>query len=137
MLGVLVVRFGSNTIARRRRFARQHLILLEDLVGVATNPDFGPVAVIGLVALWLATLVTAASAAATMIATTTTAATTATRPPLLVVRSHLSLVNFVAVSRLCYAWRAAHGCSGMSSSNILWIEWPISPKDSGPGPQAQ
>lgn len=49
VLGVLVVRLGQNTVARRRRLARQRHVLLVDLVRRTPDANVRAIAVIGLV----------------------------------------------------------------------------------------
>ena len=91
VIGILPVGFGQDAIAGGRGLAGQRLILVENLMRIATDPDVGATAVedlvsigrtIGVVMLRLAMVVVATAAAATA-ATTATAAR-----PLTIVWSH-------------------------------------------------
>src|SRR5262245_7453125 len=50
VVGILPVGFRHDAIAGRSRLSRQRLVLVKDLVGVATDPHVGPAAVEDLVA---------------------------------------------------------------------------------------
>lgn len=90
VIGILPVGFGQNAITRGCRLAGQRLVLVENLVCIAANPDVGAAAIenlvsigraIGVVMLRLVMVAVATSAA--------TAATTATAArPLTIVWSH-------------------------------------------------
>jgi hypothetical protein len=76
VVGVLPVRLRHDPVSRRRRFARQRLVLVEDLMRVAANPHVRSAAVedlvtigrtVGIVML-LVVVATAATAAAATIA---------------------------------------------------------------------
>src|SRR5262249_43433414 len=88
VIGVLIIGFGSDSIARGRRLAGHRLVLVEYLVGIAAHAHIRPARVenlvsigrtIGVVVVMLLVVVTAASAAATI--------ATAARP-LTIVWSH-------------------------------------------------
>src|SRR5262249_40796949 len=88
VVGVLPVGLRHDAVARGGRFARQRLVLVEHLVGVAAHPHVRPAAIenlvsigrtIGIVIVMLLVMVTAATAAATI--------ATAARP-LTIVWSH-------------------------------------------------
>jgi hypothetical protein len=78
VVGVLPIGLGLDSVARSRRFPGQRLVLVENLMGVAANPDVGTAAVehlisigraIGIVVLFVVVVVattTSATAAATI-----------------------------------------------------------------------
>jgi hypothetical protein len=75
VVGVLPIRLGCDAIARGRGFTRQRLILIEDLMGIASHADVGPAGVKDLVSIGrtvgvvVVLLVVAAAATAATIAT--------------------------------------------------------------------
>lgn len=84
MIGVLIVGFGGDPIARGGRFARQRLILVEHLMGVATHPDVRTAAIENLVSIGRAVRVVSVVLFLVMAAATTAAAAR----PLTIVWSH-------------------------------------------------
>ena len=90
VVGVLEIGFGEDSIAGGGRLAGQRLVLVEDLVGIAADPDVGTAAIENLVsiggaagAVMLGLVMVVVSTAATAAATTATAAR-----PLTIVWSH-------------------------------------------------
>ena len=87
VVGVLVIGFGQDAIAGGGRLAGQRLVLVEDLVGIAADPDVGAAAIENLVSIGGA--IGAVMLRLVMVSTVTTAATTATAArPLTIVWSH-------------------------------------------------
>lgn len=87
MIGVLVIGFGENAIAGRGRLAGQRLVLVEDLVRIATNPDVGAAAVENLVSIGRAVGIVVLGLVMVGVATAATATATAAGP-LTIVWSH-------------------------------------------------
>lgn len=86
VVGVLEIGFGEDAIAGRGRLAGQRLVLVEDLMGIAADPDVGTATIENLVSI-------GGTAGTVMLrlvmVTATTAATTATAArPLTIVWSH-------------------------------------------------
>ncbi|MDP2329332.1 MAG: hypothetical protein Q8M19_01370 [Reyranella sp.] len=78
VVGVLPIGFGLDSVTRSRRFPGKGLILVEDLMGVAANPDVGATAIehlisigraIGIVMLLVMAVATTTTASAATIAT--------------------------------------------------------------------
>lgn len=91
MVGILPVSFGGDPIARGRRFTRQRLVLVENLMGIATHSHIRPAAIENLVSIRrtvrivvVVLLVLIVATAATCAAATIAAATR----PLPIVWSH-------------------------------------------------
>ena len=88
MVGVLEIGFGEDTIAGRGRLAGQRLVLVEDLVSIAADPDVGAAAIENLVSIGGAAA-GAVLLGLVMVIAAATAATTATAArPLTIVWSH-------------------------------------------------
>ena len=84
VISVLIISFGSDSIARGRRFTRQRLVLVEHLMGVATHPDVRTAAVENLVSIGRAVRVVTVVLLLVMAAATIAAAAR----PLTIVWSH-------------------------------------------------
>jgi len=89
MVRVLEIGFGEDAITRGGRLAGQRLVLVEDLVGIAADPDVGATAIENLVSIGGAIGAVMLRLVMVIAATTAAAATTATAArPLTIVWSH-------------------------------------------------
>jgi hypothetical protein len=89
MVGILPVGLGRDPIARGSRLARQRLVLVEDLVGVAAHAHVGTAAVEDLVSIWRAVRIVIVLLLVLIVAAATAASTTAAATrPLPIVWSH-------------------------------------------------
>ena len=88
MVGVLEIGFGEDAIAGGGRFAGQRLVLVEDLVGIAADPDVGTAAIENLVSIGSATGAVMLGLVMVIVATATAATTATAARPLTIVWSH-------------------------------------------------
>jgi hypothetical protein len=89
VVGILPVGLGRDPIARGGRLARQRLVFVEDLVGVAAHAHIGTAAVEDLVSIGRAVRIVIVLLLVLIVAAATTASTTAAATrPLPIVWSH-------------------------------------------------
>ncbi len=88
MVGVLVIGFGQDAIAGRGGLASQRLILVENLMGVAADPDVGATAIENLVSIGRAIRIVMLGLVMMVVATATAATTATAARPLTIVGSH-------------------------------------------------